>query len=163
MSRIIISCGNLLHHLEAAQKKMNTSYNVVELDTELHSEPERLRRTLFETMEALDPAADTVLLAMGLCGGSVSDIPLPRNIVIPKVDDCITLLMHTDDRWYANLKKCGHLYLTCAENSASLINCPLAFVPGSNIILEKLVSGRWDSQFIIASAGDVLHKEDFNI
>ena len=100
---------------------------------------------------------------MGLCGGSVSDIPLPRNIVIPKVDDCITLLMHTDDRWYANLKKCGHLYLTCAENSASLINCPLAFVPGSNIILEKLVSGRWDSQFIIASAGDVLHKEDFNI
>ena len=69
MSRIIISCGNLLHHLEAAQKKMNTSYNVVELDTELHSEPERLRRTLFDTMEALDPAADTVLLAMGLCGG----------------------------------------------------------------------------------------------
>ena len=219
MSRIIISCGNLLHHLEAAQKKMNTSYNVVELDTELHSEPERLRRTLFDTMENLEPATDTVLLAMGLCGGSVSDIPLPRNIVIPKVDDCITLLMHTDDRWYANLKKCGHLYLTdtvdgqlsvpgirdgliekygekkglrvfdmwfkdyksvdiidtgvydchsstyltCAENSASLINCPLAFVPGSNIILEKLVSGRWDSQFIIASAGDVLHKEVFNI
>ncbi|MDO4485854.1 MAG: DUF1638 domain-containing protein [Bacillota bacterium] len=192
MSTVIISCGNLLNHLDAAQKKMKTSYDVIEVDT--------------------------VLIAMGLCGGSVSDIKLPRSIVIPKVDDCITLLMHTDDIWHANLKKCGHLYLTdtvdgklsvssirnnliekygekkglrlfdmwfkgyysvdiidtgvydcrsesylsSAVNNASLINCPLTFVQGSNILLEKLVSDKWDEQFITAEKGTIIHKEDFN-
>ena len=164
MSRIIISCGNLLHHLEAAQKKMNTSYNVVELDTELHSEPERLRRTLFDTMENLEPATDTV-------DGQLS-VPGIRDGLIEKYGEKKGLRVF--DMWFKDYKSVDIIdtgvydchsstYLTCAENSASLINCPLAFVPGSNIILEKLVSGRWDSQFIIASAGDVLHKEDFNI
>lgn len=27
--------------------------------------------------------------------------------------------------------------------------CDLDFVPGSNILLEKLVSGKWDSQFLV--------------
>ena len=75
-----------------------------------------MREALFTKMEELPEEIDTVLLAMGLCGGSVSERPLPVRLIMPKVDDCITLLMHTDDTWYPNLKKGGHLYLTDTVN-----------------------------------------------
>ena len=31
---------------------------------------------------------------------------------MPKVDDFITLLMHTDEKFHYNLKEVGHFYLT---------------------------------------------------
>ena len=158
-----------------------------------------------------------MLLSMGLCGGSVSERPLPVRVIMPKVDDCITLLMHTDEKWHPNLKRSGHMYLTdtvdsdlsiinirnrlverygekkglmvfdiwfesyqsvdiidtgvydCyssdyvtrAKANADLIQCPICYVEGSNLLLEKLVSGRWDHQFLIGEAGDIFREEDF--
>jgi hypothetical protein len=52
-------------------------------------------------------------------------------------------------------------YVSKAEESAKLIHSQVQFVEGSNILLEKLVSGRWDEQFIVAEKGQVLEKEDF--
>lgn len=216
MNTIILSCGNLLDHVAAAQSKMSTNYEVVELDTRLHEFPEKMRSTIDDALKSLDDSVDTVLMAIGLCGGSVSDFPLPKRLVIPKVDDCITMLLHTDETWHPNLKLGGHLYLTdkiddvmstenilkdltekygvrgqqlfdrwfqdyhhvdiidtgaydcfsqsymdCAKRNAQLIDCPLAHVPGSNILLEKLVSGRWDHQFLIGEKGQTLYKEDY--
>ena len=38
-----------------------------------------------------------------------------------------------------------------AQADADRIHAKLDFVPGSNILLEKLVSGKWDEQFFVAS------------
>ncbi len=217
MGKVIMACGSLKRHIDAAQKKEGTAYPVIEMDSRLHAEPKDMREALFAKMEQLPEDADTVLLAMGLCGGSVSERPLPVRLVMPRVDDCITLLMHTDNMWHPNLKECGHLYLTdtvdgvfsvenirsnlverygeekglrifgvwfdsyrsvdiidtgvydcrspdytaAAQRSAELIDCPVCYVEGSNILLEKLVSGRWDGQFLVAEKGRVLREEDF--
>ncbi len=217
MTAIIMTCSSLRRHVDAAQKKENTSYEVYELDSKLHAEPKEMRAAVFEAMGKLPGQVDTVLLSMGLCGGSVSERPLPVRVVMPKVDDCITLLMHTDDKWYPNLKRGGHMYLTdtvdsdlsivnirrqlverygekkgfmvfdiwfasyksvdiidtgvydCysrdyvakAKANADLIQCPVCYVEGSNLLLEKLVSGRWDHQFLIGEAGDTFREEDF--
>lgn len=217
MCKVIIGCSSLRKHIDAAQAKAQTSYQVIELDSKLHAEPKEMRTAVFEAMGKLPEEVDTVLLSMGLCGGSVSERPLPVKVVMPKVDDCITLLMHTDDRWYPNLKEGGHLYLTdtvdgnlsvedirrrlverygekkgllvfemwfdsyksvdiidtgaydCygrdyvarAKANADLICCPICYVEGSNLLLEKLVSGRWDHQFLIGEAGDMFREEDF--
>ena len=40
---------------------------------------------------------------------------------------------------------------------------PYQYVPGSNIILEKLVSGKWDDQFLIIEKGGVMTEEDFGM
>ena len=40
-------------------------------------------------------------------------------------------------------------YVERAQADADRIHAELDFVPGSNILLEKLVSGRWDNQFLI--------------
>lgn len=217
MSTVIMACSSLRMHIDAAQSKEKTDFEVIELDSELHAEPKEMREAVFDAMGKLPESVDTVLLCMGLCGGSVSEKPLPVKVVMPKVDDCITLLMHTDDRWYPNLKEGGHLYLTdtvdgnlsvgnirqrlierygekkglmvfniwfdsyksvdiidtgiydchCedyvvrAKANADLIRCPIYYVEGSNILLEKLVSGRWDHQFLIREAGDIFRDEDF--
>ena len=42
-------------------------------------------------------------------------------------------------------------YVERAQADADRIHAELDFVPGSNILLEKLVSGKWDEQFFVAS------------
>ena len=42
-------------------------------------------------------------------------------------------------------------YVERAQADANRIHAELDFVPGSNILLEKLVSGKWDEQFFVAS------------
>ena len=218
MGCIILACDSLRLHVEAAQAKMGTCHGVRLLDSTLHAWPEKMNEAVFEAIAELPPQVDTVLLAMGLCGGSVSGKPVPRRTVIPKVDDCITLLLHRDQTWHPDLKECGHFYLTdtldsrlsienmhrrlredygeqdgmeifnmwfasyesvdiidtgaydCrsaeyvekARRQAALVNCPLTYVDGSNLLLEKLVSGQWDHQFIVAEKGQVLDQMDFS-
>ena len=217
MSTVLITCSNMSDHVKAAQEKEGTDYPIIELDSKLHAEPKDMRAKLFETLETLPKDVDLVLLSMGHCGGSVAERPMPVKLVMPKVDDCITLLLHTDDKWFPNLKEGGHLYLTdkvqgdlsiesihdslidrygekkgmrifdilfdsyrsvdiidtgaydsyapayldAAARNAALIDCPVCHVPGSNLLLEKLVGGRWDHQFIIAEKGRILREEDF--
>lgn len=216
---VILACTSLLRHVEAAQKKMHTRFPVVELDRRLHMEPKQMRRRILEALDDLPASCETVLAAMGYCGGSLNHIPLSRRVVVPKVDDCITLLLHTDDTPHGNLKKAGHIYfrdcdtgqysiegmkeeicrkygmefgtslfgswfqnythadiidtgaydcyseeyVAGAQKNADLIRCSLGYVEGSNRILEKLVSGRWDGQFVVLGPGQELTEENFGL
>lgn len=212
---IIMACSSMRLHVEAAQQRMGTSFKVVELNRALHSEPARMRDKIIETMANLPTQIDTILVGMGYCGGSWNQVRLDHHVVIPQMDDCITLLLHTDDTRHANLKKTGHFYLRdsdrgdytikamlrrlcekhgtedgtsifnswfknytnadiidtgaydChseayvehARQNADLIRCSLGYVNGSNQILEKLVSGRWDDQFLSLEAGSIVTME----
>ena len=42
-----------------------------------------------------------------------------------------------------------------------MIHSKLGYVPGSNILLEKLVSGRWDEQFVILEPGETFYNDQF--
>ena len=48
---------------------------------------------------------------MGFCGGSWDQVTAPCRIVIPRVDDCVSLLLQRGDGYVPNLKEMGHLYL----------------------------------------------------
>lgn len=214
---IILACKNLRLHLDKAQEAMGTSIPVVELDTSLHSDPAKMREKILEEISHIPAAYDTVLVAMGFCGGSWKNVSVDRRIVIPKIDDCISMLLTTDDVPKANLKICGCMYITddldsglsipgirdslvakygekkggivfdmmfasynkvsiidtgaydshtprmleFAARSAELIDASFDHVPGSNIILQKLVSGRWDAQFVVLEPWQTAAEEDF--
>lgn len=214
---VILACSAMSLHVAAAQKTMKTDFPVIEVDSSLHESPSKTRQKIIETLEQMEKSIDTVLVAMGFCGGSWEDIATDKRIVIPRVDDCITLLLHTDDTWYPNLKQCGHLYLRddiegkfspksikknlCSQygdsegsfvfrtwfgsytnadiidtgaydchseaymleamENADLMEATLDYVPGSNLILEKLVSGRWDQQFLVIEPGNTVSNMDF--
>lgn len=52
-------------------------------------------------------------------------------------------------------------FLKYADESAALISGTVEHVPGSNRTLEKLVSGQWDSQFLILEPGRTMSDGDF--
>lgn len=160
------------------------------------------------------------MVAMGFCGGVWDHIRAQVKTVIPRVDDCVSLLLTTDDQYIPNRKENGHLYLyedapknfsalsllknyqkasdefqgfdedtlfhmwfaqyhfldiidtgynACyeeeyaeqAQKNADMIHATLDYVQGSNLILEKLVSGEWDAQFLVAEPGHLIKHGDF--
>lgn len=214
----ILACEALEPYVSAAQETMGTAYPVFFLDRRLHDNPDDMKRHIQAAIAALPPALDTILIAMGFCGGSWDHVMAERRIVIPRVDDCVSLLLQLDDAMYQpNTKELGHLYLTGANSAqlsptrilqtlrentspqeaeatfqmwfsgyshldiidtghydcyaedfvanaqmeADLIGCTLDFVPGSNRMLEKLVSGNWDMQFLVAEPGHCIRHGDF--
>ena len=52
-------------------------------------------------------------------------------------------------------------FVADVEKSADLMRCPVNFIQGSNIIFEKLVSGRWDGQFVKKKKGEIVTFEDY--
>lgn len=217
MSTVIVACSSLLDYVDAAQRAQGTQYPVVSIDKGYHNEPERMKQALLGTINALSPEADTVLVAMGFCGGAWSEVAATRRVVIPRVDDCISLLLHMDDDLHPNLKEPGHMYIveqdprefsvekmlqgnmieyrglsqealfqmlfgnyrnldivdtgltdcyseeyvTEAQKNADRLDAALGYVPGSNHLLEKLVAGRWDEQFIVAEPGTLIRHGSF--
>ena len=70
-------------------------------------------------------------------------------------------------RLFAHIKlyKAGRNYapnfVEKVQKDADRIHAQLDFVPGSNYLLEKLVSGKWDDQFYIAEPGTPVTQCDF--
>ena len=52
-------------------------------------------------------------------------------------------------------------YVQAAQENADMINASLGYVQGSVRILEKLLSGNWDEQFLVAEPGHVIRHGDF--
>ena len=215
MNAAILTCSSLTPFVEAAQASQGTALPVVEADRNLHAEPARMKEELARIVEELPEDVNTVLVAMGFCGGAWDHVVAPRRMVIPRFDDCVSILLNTDDTYHANLKAPGHLYLyeinpaafsaialmrsDCAESpefaglsqedlfhyffdayhtmaiidhglndcyseeyviaaqeEADQINAGLDYAAGSNRTLEKLVSGRWDEQFLVAEPGTLI-------
>lgn len=217
MNTAILSCGSLVDFVAAAQEKVGTHYPVFRLDRRFHIEPEQMKQHIIETVGQIPAEYDTLLVAMGFCGGSWDSLTFDRTIVIPRVDDCISLLLHTDDAYHPNLKQMGHMYMTdkdpeefspqrlldkleethskaeaeaifrswfdtysrldivdtglfdcydesyveAAQRHADRIGCELDFVPGSNHLLEKMLRGSWDEQFLVAEPGHCIAHRDF--
>lgn len=217
MSAIILSCSSLKDYVEAAQKKENTNIPVRYLDRKYHMEPKQMREKIIEAERNLPEDVDTVLVAMGFCRGSWDQVTFSRRVVIPRVDDCISLLLQKTDDCVPNLKEMGHMYMVetdpdnfdmeklctdlpkefggfdaeelyhmffdnyhyldivdtglndCyseeyvmkAQINADAMNVALDYVEGSNLLLEKLVSGRWDEQFLVAEPGSLIRHGDF--
>ena len=210
---VIMTCSSLAEYVNQAQENMETAYPVVQLDKRYHVEPKDMRDQILDAIGNLSKDHDTILISMGFCGGSWDQVTAPCRIVIPRVDDCVSLLLQRGDDYVPNLKEMGHLYLyekdvgeslftrigedvdselademiemyfgnyhhldiidtglnncydedyvVAAQVSADRINASLDYVEGSNRILEKLVSGQWDEQFIVAEPGQLIRHGDF--
>ena len=88
----IVACKTLEAELRHAMEKTGVSYPVEWIEPGLHNVPEKLRMRLQETLDGA--SARRVLFAMGFCGNSVLGIKAGGfELIIPRVDDCISLLL----------------------------------------------------------------------
>ncbi len=98
MNAVILSCSTLTDYVQAAQQACGTDFPVVFLDRKYHVDPAQMREHILATLRDLPEEFDTVLVAMGFCGGSWQDVVCPKKLVMPRVDDCVSLVMTTTER-----------------------------------------------------------------
>ncbi len=218
MTTLLIGCEVIRNEIEAAMARTGRAYPTVYLDGGLHMQPKRLKEALTQELDRLPAEVDTVLLGMALCGNAVVGFVPPVRLVVPKMDDCLTMFLHQNDEQHLNLKEYGEYYITegwitvknfikeeydCAmekygpkkgrrimdrifadyqyitmidngtydpddegilaqaQETAMMAGCQLKRVAGTNLVLEKLLCGQWDQQFLVVPAGQPLELEDF--
>jgi hypothetical protein len=92
MKTVIIACRTLEDELRYAMKKTGVTYPVQWLESGLHEIPKKLNEKLQEVLDQID--AQRVLLVLGTCGNAVLGIRTGDfELIMPRVDDCISLLL----------------------------------------------------------------------
>ena len=114
---IILACSSLTEYVEAAQEKLGIRMPVRYLNRIYHRDPAEMQEHIKEELERMPDGIDTVLVCMGFCGGSWDNVQSRYRLVIPRVDDCVSLLLQTKDEPVSNLKMPGHLYVRAKDPS----------------------------------------------
>lgn len=89
----IIACKTLEDEVKQALEAIGDKSRVIWIESGLHNYPERLKETLQKSINSITDS-DYILLIFGLCGNSLLDLQSETaTLVIPKVDDCISLFL----------------------------------------------------------------------
>ncbi len=94
----IIACEALRPELELLSQNMPHPPHFVYLKQGLHDTPDILRQTIQESISTLEAeyAPDSICLGYGLCGRGLSNLKAEKAIlIVPRVHDCIPLLLGT--------------------------------------------------------------------
>jgi hypothetical protein len=80
----------------------------------LHRTPGKMPAAIQETLHGISPEVQTVLLGYGLCSfGIVGVASRTASLVMPRVHDCIALLLGSRERYEAEVAACpGTYYIT---------------------------------------------------
>ena len=98
MNKVIVACNTLADELKTAVLETCREYPILWVESGLHNSPQLLKEKLQQVLDTVD-RVDCVLLAFGFCGNSVLGIKAREyRLVIPRVEDCITLLLGSDEK-----------------------------------------------------------------
>lgn len=112
MDTCVISCGTIRNEVEKAYKDLKLDYPIFWLRSGLHNCPEQLRDALQEKLREAK-GFSRVLLAMGFCGNAIRGLHTEDGeLVIPRVDDCISLLLGSVSHRMELVEGCGTYFLT---------------------------------------------------
>lgn len=122
MTYAVIACRMLQDELSLAMRRAGCRYPVTWLDSELHLDPGLLRAELQKNIDSLS-GADNILLAYGCCGnGLVGLRASTANLVIPRTDDCISMVLSRPGEKFERRKYTYFLTRGWMEGSKSIIN-----------------------------------------
>jgi len=212
----LLTCMTLREEVEQVVTK-NPGIEVDYLEYALHQVPGRLRSQLRARIDAT-PGAGDILLGYGLCSYGTAGLGSTRHrLVIPRVHDCISLLMGDQQRYlkefsrypgtfylskgwidqgadplstyrryqkdygeetaswlmeqqYRNYQRVVFIlsgvpgldeYLGYAREVAGFLKVPFLVQEGSLRLLEKLVQGPWDREFIVTEPGEIILQQAF--
>lgn len=95
---VILGCRTLEQELGAAIRQTGCTYPVVWIESGLHNTPDRLREALEQAFLQCSGYSH-ILAAMGFCGGAFNNLKTGNAaLVLPRVDDCISLLLGSMER-----------------------------------------------------------------
>lgn len=89
--KIIITCRTILPEVEKLLDDVHSDFEIIIMDSNLHDRPDKLRMEIQRQLDTLS-GVELVLLPFGYCGGAVIGLKSHDfKLILPKVDDCITL------------------------------------------------------------------------
>ena len=106
----VFACSTLADEI---QKILPPNITLELLPYALHREPQKLQNELQQRIDA-DTEHDTLLFGYGLCSYGVVNLHSERHtLVIPRVHDCISILMGSRQIYDREFQKCpGSIYLS---------------------------------------------------
>ena len=112
-SLILIACPAVLGELADGA---TSHVDCRRLEPRLHLNVERLREALAEAVAEADEPGATIVLGFGLCSRSVLGLRTEHaTLVVPRVDDCIAMLLGSNEAFAAEFEKApGSYYLAKA-------------------------------------------------
>jgi len=209
----IIACDVLRDEVKLVAGEIEVEF----VEALLHDHPERMREVLNERIAAT-PGARTILLGCGRCSnGTVGLCAGPHRLVVPAVDDCISILLGSRERYLEEFaRRPGTYYYTRGwidyledpykeylkiipkygeerarkvarmilanyqrvavidtgtypleeyrgylQTVADFYELPLEYLSGSLRLLEKLVHGPHDEEFLVVEPGEELAESRF--
>ena len=112
METVVLACNTIRNELEKAVRETNCPHEFVWVESGLHLVTNTLRRRLQEELDKIS-GAQRVLLAFGFCGNAVVGLKTgDYELVIPRVDDCITLLLGSKEDRERCCRQGGVYFLT---------------------------------------------------
>lgn len=120
----IVACNVIKRELDQLLPDFPEVTEIIYLDGALHIDSEKLKAAVKESVAAFKDSVDVVFLGYGYCQslkGIEAEVDIP--VVLPQVDDCISLLL-TPERYAAEIRKeAGTWFMTpgWVEISAEII------------------------------------------
>lgn len=112
MKTVILACNTVRDEIQKAASETLCPHPFVWVESGLHLVPEKLRGRLQEELDRIH-GVSRVLLAFGFCGNAVAGLRAGAyEIVFPRVDDCITLLLGSKERRDECSRQGGVYFLT---------------------------------------------------
>lgn len=122
MNYTIIACQTLRDELNLAIHETGCQYPVIWVESDYHIDPEKLRIKLQEEIDALENVGG-ILFAYGCCGnGLVGLRASSADLIIPKTDDCISMILSQPGEKYQRHKQTYFLTRGWMESSKSIVN-----------------------------------------
>jgi len=148
MSTVILACRTIAHEIESAIRTTGVPYPVCWVESELHNRPEKLRAEIQSKIDGTTNV-DTIILAFGLCGnGLVGLRSETARLVLPKTEDCIALLLGSQERRTRLAKEAPRYFLTKGwlESETSIAReydyCVRKFGPQRGLkVMRKMLEG----------------------
>jgi hypothetical protein len=112
MKTIIVACHTLEDELNIAIKETGCEHPVLWIESGLHLYTESLNKRLQQELDRISNI-ERVLLAFGYCGNSLLGLISPKaELIFPRVDDCITLLLGSQRERKRISNEAGTYFLT---------------------------------------------------
>lgn len=158
MSTIILACETIKDELERAIEKTKADYPVYYIESGLHNNPSFLHQRIQEEIDKKENATK-ILMAFGYCGNSMLGIKSTRaKLIIPKIDDCISLLLGSAEDRKKLSRQMGTYFLTKGwlQYESNLITeyerCVEKYGQGRALRIMKSMLGNY-KRFMVINTG----------
>lgn len=94
MKTVAIACRTIEDEINVVSRTLSDPLPIVWVESGLHNFPAKLKERIQQEIDKVSSGVENILLLYGYCGNSIEGlVTLQAQLVVPKVEDCISLLL----------------------------------------------------------------------